>query len=121
VFASEEGVEWQVDQRELAEVLLRDWPDAEIQDPTPADEDADGRGHRWVCHISGHEVEAWLNKQGTCLYMDGEFHAVAELASWFRGCMPREIEFSMCDDVYSFQVDIEYGTSAHEIVESVPD
>ncbi|WP_432080718.1 hypothetical protein [Streptomyces sp. WAC 04229] len=121
VFASEEDVDWQAGQRGLAEVLLRDWPDAEIQDPTPADAEVDGRGLRWICHIGGHEIEAWLNKQGTCLYIDGEFEAAAEVASWFRGHMLREVEFSICDDVYSFQVGIEYEASAREIVESVPD
>ncbi|MFF6867128.1 hypothetical protein [Streptomyces ardesiacus] len=120
VFASEENADWQVEQRELAEVLLRGWPDAEIQEPTPADAESDGRGLRWICHIGGHEIEAWLNKQGTCLYIDGEFDAAAELASWFRECTPREVGFSMCDDVYSFQVDIEYVASASEIVDSVP-
>ncbi|MEU7213856.1 hypothetical protein AB0B06_36370 [Streptomyces sp. NPDC044989] len=121
LFASEEGDGWQVEQREMAELLLQDWPDAEIQDSTPADAEADGRGLRWICRISGHEIEAWLNKQGTCLYIDGEFDAVADLASWFRGRMPREVAYSMCDDVYSFHVDIAYEASARDIVDSVTD
>ena len=120
MFASEEGADWQVEQRELADALVRGWPDAEIQEPTAADDASDGRGLRWICHIDGHEVEAWLNKQGTCLYIDGEFDAAAELASWFRVYAPREVAFSMCDDVYSFQVDIGYGDSARQIVDSVP-
>ncbi|MFE7278581.1 hypothetical protein [Streptomyces sp. NPDC057623] len=121
VFASREDVDWQVEQREMAEILSQEWSDAEIQDQTHADEEVEGRGFRWISHIRGHEVEAWLNKEGTCLYIDGDLDAAAELASWFRRRMPSEVEFAMCDDVYSFQVDVEYGASAREIAASIPD
>jgi hypothetical protein len=121
VFANEESADWHIEPDVLAEMLLHDWPDAEIQGPAPVDAEIDGRGFRWMCLIEGGEVEAWLNKEGTCLYVDGEFDEAAILVAWFRGRMPDEVEFALCDESYSFHVVIENGASAREIMESIPD
>lgn len=120
VYASEEDAEWRVDQGELAVFLRRDWPDSEVQEPTPSDLGADGRGFRWVCRLDGGETEAWLNKEGTCLSIDGDLDGVAELAAWFRGILPQEVEFALCDNSYSFHSVIAYGASAGEISGSIP-
>ncbi|MFE2376131.1 hypothetical protein [Streptomyces sp. NPDC059398] len=121
VFAGDEDAEWHVEQGELTRALLRDWPNAEIQEPTPSDAGLDGRGLRWTCRIGDGEVEAWLNKEGTCFYIDGELRGAASVAAWFRGLMPQSVEFAMCDDSYSFHLVIEDGSSAFDIAESIPD
>ncbi|WP_329119296.1 hypothetical protein [Streptomyces sp. NBC_01465] len=121
VFADDEESEWRVEQAELSSHLLDDWPSAEIQESTPSDSGIEGRGLRWTCDIEGDEVEAWLNKAGTCLYIDGPLHGVVVLVAWFRSRMSQQVEFSMCDDSYSFQVVIEVGMSALDILESIPD
>ncbi|MEU0649508.1 hypothetical protein [Streptomyces umbrinus] len=121
VFANEESVDWHVEAGWLSELILSDWPDAEIQEPAPVDAESDGRGFHWMCVIGGSEVEAWLDKEGECLYVDGEFDEVAILVAWFREKMSREVEFALCDDTYSFHVVIENGASPRDIIESIPD
>ncbi|WP_159074196.1 hypothetical protein [Streptomyces dioscori] len=121
VFANEESAGWRVEPSRLAELVLIDWPDVEIQEAAPVENESGGRGLYWTCEVEGTEVESWLDREGECLYIDGELGGVAAFAAWFRKNMPREIEFGFCDDSYSFHAVIEYGAASSDIMESIPD
>jgi hypothetical protein len=112
-----QGGDWALSRESLVEALRRRWPEASVEfgDRGP---DADPvTDVVWTMGSGSALFEGSAHASGQCIYLDGENPDVASVASWYRSLIPPDEEVVFCDDTYSFDMVLEPGASAEEILE----
>ncbi|WP_458247218.1 hypothetical protein [Streptomyces sp. MAI_2237] len=103
---------WHVDRDALTEVIRNRWADAEI-DPSDRSE---VRSLVWEFDTDNGRGEAYLHKDGTCLYMDVWEDEGIWLAIAFRKLTPVHLDLMFCDAGYTFDVRLPTGTTEAELM-----
>ncbi|MFC8583665.1 hypothetical protein ACFUGD_03680 [Streptomyces sp. NPDC057217] len=106
---------WRVEPSALTPLLQGIWADTVI-DPTIRSE---ARSFTWSFQTSCGSAEAYLDTDGTCLYIDAALTDAARIACVFRACVPGTIEVILCDQGYDFDLVITPGTTPAALIGKV--
>jgi hypothetical protein len=106
---------WRVDQEELTEAIGGRWADVTI-DSTHRSE---VRSLIWEFETENGPGEAYLDEDGTCLYIDVWEKDAVWLASVFCGLAPTGLDLAFCDEGYTFDVRLQAGATERELTDLV--
>ncbi|MFD7537625.1 hypothetical protein [Streptomyces sp. NPDC059819] len=106
---------WHVRRDDLLDRLSREWPDARLV-PSAEMGKSEMRDVGWTYDSSEETVECWSAQSGDGISLDGDEGMVVQFVSWFRRLVPREIDVTFCDDMYSFSLMIPPGSSPGDVL-----
>ncbi|MFF6787463.1 hypothetical protein ACFY9C_00085 [Streptomyces filamentosus] len=115
VLFDDSSTTWRIEPPALTPLLQGIWADTVI-DPTIR---GAARGFTWSLQTSCGSAEAYLDTDGTCLYIDAALTDAAQIACIFRDCVPRTIEVIFCDQGYNFDLVIAPGTTPAALIGKV--
>jgi len=107
---------WTLPRRELIAALSRSWPDIR---PTRGPVIDQARDVVWTFEDGDGKLEVYVNRSGTCLYIDGDLKGAMLVATWYRSLVPSAIDVVFCDDSYSFRASILPGMTSADLLEAV--
>ena len=86
------------------------WPDARIRPLN--DED---RALTWKVPMTHNVLVGEVDRNGTTIVLDGDFHDCIEVAIWFRALVPEVQPLIFFDEVYTTHVELRRGMTPNEI------
>ncbi|MER8231656.1 hypothetical protein [Streptomyces sp. NPDC094049] len=106
---------WKVDREALTEVIRAHWPDVR----TDRTDRSEVRSVIWEMETEYGWGEAYLHRDGTCLYLDVWEKDAIRLATAFRHLTPPHLRLVFCDEGYSYDVRVPAGATEEELAELV--
>jgi hypothetical protein len=106
---------WKADPAALTAVMRPEWSHVE----TDCSDRSEVRSVVWTFRTAQGPAEAYLHRDGTCLYIDASFADAARLAVLFRGLAPEGAEVIFCDEAYTFDVHVTSQMTAEDLVSAV--
>ncbi|MFN6464899.1 MAG: hypothetical protein RMZ41_024200 [Nostoc sp. DedVER02] len=109
-----ETTNWQITPDILAKELKGQWNSAKIE---TIDSVQSIHSLAWILQIDRWRLDGTLTKEGNVVHLDGDVHACARFAIWFRTKVPIEQELIFYDEGYSSDVVIESETIESDLVQ----
>ncbi|MFC9818140.1 hypothetical protein ACFVJM_39520 [Streptomyces virginiae] len=106
---------WRADPVALTPVIRSVWTDVAVD----ASHRSEACGFRWTVETEEGPVEAYLDEDGTCLYLDTSLADAARLACLFRHFVPPDVELVLCDVGYNFHLVLRPGIDNAELIEQM--
>lgn len=107
--------EWRIDRDALTDAIRARWSEVEIDLMHPSEV----RSVIWQFKMDNGPGEAYLHRDGTCLYMDVWEEDAIWLASVFRRLTPTDLDLVFCDEGYTFDVRLRAGMTEAELTDLV--
>ncbi|MEX3101911.1 MULTISPECIES: hypothetical protein [unclassified Streptomyces] len=106
---------WRVSSAAVTSGITELWPEVEA-DPTQLSE---VRAFRWSFCTDEGQGEVLLPEDGTGLYLDAALADSAHVACLLRRLMPASVELVFCDQGFNFDVRVQPGVTAAELIADV--
>ncbi|WP_329431498.1 MULTISPECIES: hypothetical protein [unclassified Streptomyces] len=106
---------WHIDRDALTDAIRTRWSEVEIDSMCRSEV----RSLIWQFETENGPGEAYLHKDGSCLYMDVWEEDAIWLAIIFRRLTPRDLDLVFCDEGYTFDVRLRAGTTEVELTDLV--
>lgn len=106
--------DWRVSRDELAAMLKREWPSAEVKLTDPSAPSA--RDVVWHLQFSDGELDGSQDRAGQAHYLEGPLTAIARFASWWRSRVPACQPLILYDESCSTTVNLVPGITEQDIL-----
>jgi hypothetical protein len=107
---------WRVGRDVLVENLAARWPTAHLAHDSEMGL-TDMRDVGWTYTAGDACVECWSASTGLGVSIEGDDGLASQFAAWYRDLVPGDITIVLCDDMYTFTVEIPAGWPADEIAQ----
>jgi hypothetical protein len=107
--------DWRADSAALMAVMRSGWSQVE----TGSSALSEARSVVWTFRTDVDPAEAYLHRDGTCLYTDASLADAARLAVLLRGLAPEYVKVIFCHDGYNFDVHVTRQMTAADLVSAV--
>lgn len=112
-----EQTDWQINTSNFVNILLKQWPDTEIQKPTNPD---DYYALEWFTKVPGQglKLDGALHQDRQGVSLDGYLEDCARFAIWLRSQVPKTQKLVFYDQGYNSHIELQEGTTESEIMKA---